>query len=122
MLNLDTHILVDIMVGHLNNKEEKLLKSQTWAISDIVLWELHKLNQLGRIEFDFNNLEIRNFLKTLHVIPISLEILSAIDELDFKFDPADEIIAATSIKNKIPLVTRDSKLLKSKKVPLLKGF
>jgi PIN domain nuclease of toxin-antitoxin system len=122
MLNLDTHILVDIMVGHLSPKEEKLIRSHSWAISDIVLWELHKLNQLGRIDFDFSNKEIKNFLKTLEIVPIDLEVLSALNIIDFKSDPADELIAATSIARGYPLVTRDSKLLKSKKTPLLKGF
>jgi predicted nucleic acid-binding protein len=33
-------------------------------------------------------------------------------------DPADELIAATSIVHRLPLVTRDKKIRKSKLVPL----
>ena len=38
--------------------------------------------------------------------------------LDFESDPADELIAATSLAYGIPLLTRDRKLLRSKIVPL----
>ncbi|MGZ3782334.1 MAG: PIN domain-containing protein [Pseudobdellovibrionaceae bacterium] len=120
MLNLDTHILIDIMVGHLSQKEEKCVLKNEWCISDIVLWELYKLNQVGRIEMDFNNPEIRSFLSSLTVYPIDLSILQAMDDLDFKSDPADEIIAATSIAHKIPLLTRDNKILSSKVTPFAK--
>jgi PIN domain nuclease of toxin-antitoxin system len=37
--------------------------------------------------------------------------------LDFRSDPADEIIAATSIVHRAPLLTRDSVIRKSKRVP-----
>jgi len=39
-----------------------------------------------------------------------------INELDFDSDPADEIIAATSIVHHVKLVTRDRVLRKSKLV------
>jgi PIN domain nuclease of toxin-antitoxin system len=38
--------------------------------------------------------------------------------LDFKGDPADEIIAATSIVHGVSLVTRDRVLRRSRRVPL----
>jgi PIN domain nuclease of toxin-antitoxin system len=37
--------------------------------------------------------------------------------LDFASDPADEIIAATSVVHKVPLLTRDRRILRSKQVP-----
>jgi predicted nucleic acid-binding protein len=37
-------------------------------------------------------------------------------KLDFRSDPADEIIAATSIVHRLPLVTRDREIKKSKLV------
>lgn len=120
MLNLDTHILIDVMIGHLSPKEEKLVARNDWCISDIVLWELHKLNQLGRIEMDFDNPEIRTFLNSLTIFPIDLAVLAALSDLDFKSDPADELIAATSIAHKVPLLTRDNKILASKNTPLAK--
>lgn len=59
---LDTHILIDLLVGHLSPREDKLIRKHEWAISDIVLWEIFKLNQLKRIEIDLNDSEIKNFL------------------------------------------------------------
>jgi len=38
--------------------------------------------------------------------------------LDVRVDPADELIAATSLVHHLPLVTRDRKLRKSALVPL----
>jgi PIN domain nuclease of toxin-antitoxin system len=39
--------------------------------------------------------------------------------LDFQSDPADEIIAATSLTHDIPLLTRDSRIRKSNAVKLI---
>jgi predicted nucleic acid-binding protein len=38
--------------------------------------------------------------------------------LDFRSDPADELIAATSLVHNVPLLTRDRKLLASQQIPL----
>ena len=37
-------------------------------------------------------------------------------DLDFRSDPADEIIAATSLAHRVPLVTRDARLRRSRVV------
>lgn len=42
----------------------------------------------------------------------------AVRRLDFRSDPADEIIAATSLAHDVPLLTRDTRMLASKVVPL----
>lgn len=54
----------------------------------------------------------------LHVWPIDLPVCQKLRSLDFSGDPADELIAATSIVHQAPLVTRDSRIRKSKIVPL----
>ncbi|MFI5181393.1 MAG: PIN domain-containing protein [Thermoanaerobaculia bacterium] len=118
MLNVDTHVLIDAMAGSLPAREERLLRSETWSISAIVLWELAKLAQLGRIELDLDDADVEHFLAQIHVWPISLEVVRAMTQLDFRSDPADELIAATSVVHRVPLLTRDRKLLKSKVVPL----
>ena len=51
------------------------------------------------------------------VWPLSFEVCRAIHDLDFSSDPADELIAATSIVHRVPLLTRDEKVLKSRLVP-----
>jgi PIN domain nuclease of toxin-antitoxin system len=91
MLNLDTHILIHALSGDLTAGEAHQLADEPWGISAIVLWEVARLRQLGRIE-------------------------SA--ELDFNSDPADELIAATSIVHRALLVTRDRKIRASKLVPI----
>ena len=117
MLNLDTHIVVALLSGDLNTAESDLLASEPLAISDIVLWELAKLVELRRLDFDFDDANFRSFLRNNTIFPITLEIARQSTKLDFKSDPADQIIAATSIVEKTPLITRDRRILKSKLVP-----
>ena len=117
MLNLDTHILVALLSGELSATESDLLTTESLAISDIVLWELAKLVELRRLDLDFDDLEFRGFIRSCTIFPITLEIARKSTELDFKSDPADQIIAATSIVEKVPLVTRDRRILASRLVP-----
>src|SRR5262245_46532736 len=118
MLNLDTNILIEGLDGGLTKREVELVENSNIAISDIVLWEISKLIQLKRVTFDLDSPAFRRLLAQLTVYPITLEIARQSSALDFHSDPADEIIAATSVVEKIPLLTRDRKILKSKMVPL----
>jgi len=118
MLNLDTHILLYALTGELTRHEASLLSDDAWSISAIVLWEVSKLSELGRIEIDLEHPELVRTLARIQTWPLTLELCRAIKTLDFKGDPADEIIGATSIVNKIPLVTRDRQIRRSKRVPL----
>ena len=118
MLNLDTHMIVFLLLGELTPKELTILKSEELAISDIVLWELSKLVELKRLEMDLTSDAFHSLLLNLTVYPITLAIATTSTKLDFDGDPADEIIAATSIVEQIPLLTRDRVIRKSKLVPL----
>ena len=118
MLNLDTHILLHAVTGDLRPAERKLLSSRRWSISAIVLWEIAKLAQLGRIEVDLDDPEVVRTLGAVAVWPITPEIAVTSTRLDVASDPADELIAATSLVHKVPLVTRDPKLRASRMVPL----
>ena len=120
MLNLDTHILVAALAGDLTERERALVTNDSLAVSDIVLWELAKLVQLGRLELNMDSVAFRRSLRHLTIIPITVQIARKSTALDFKSDPADEIIAATSVIERIPLLTRDQKILKSRIVPLAK--
>ncbi len=117
MLNLDTHILIHALNDALTPREKKLVTDNPWSISAIVLWELAKLSQLGKIELDLEDSEVIRTLSKIHVWPIDLEVCRQISKLDFHSDPADELIAATSIVHKIPLLTRDKKIRTSRLVP-----
>jgi PIN domain nuclease of toxin-antitoxin system len=118
MLNLDTHIVLHALTGDLSRRERVLLSGDSWSISAIVIWEIGKLAELGRIEVDLDDPELGRTLHRIHVWPLTLEIYRAIRALDVRSDPADEIIAATSMVHRAPLVTRDRKLLTSRRVPL----
>ena len=120
MLNLDTHILVNALLGDLTRKEKVALSQDKWCISAIVLWEIAKLSQLGRIILEVQSIEFSRALAQITIIPLTVQICQMSTELDFSSDPADEIIAATSIICKAPLVTRDKKIMNSKMVPILR--
>ena len=62
MLNLDTHILIFALSGELRPAEQGLLARSRWSISSIVLWELAKLVQLGRLDMDLDDREVVRIL------------------------------------------------------------
>jgi PIN domain nuclease of toxin-antitoxin system len=118
MLNLDTHVLLYALTDDLTPRERALLTDQTWSISAIVLWEIAKLCELGRVEIDLDDPELVRTLARIQTWPLTLDICRSIRSLDFDSDPADEIIAATSLVHRVPLITRDRKIRRSKVVPL----
>jgi PIN domain nuclease of toxin-antitoxin system len=118
MLNLDTHILLFALDGSLKPAERRLLASNPWGISAIVLWEMAKLAQLGRIAIDLESAEFSRIFARVHVWPLDLAVCRQSTELDFVSDPADELIAATSIVHRVPLITRDRRMRRSRLVPL----
>lgn len=118
MLNLDTHMIVHLLNGDLTQREAETILKEDLALCDISLWELAKLITLDRLVMDVDGPEFRRLMSVITVIPISLEIAVRSTRLDFSGDPADEIIAATSVVYGIPLLTRDKQIRKSKLVPL----
>ncbi|MEO9254872.1 MAG: PIN domain-containing protein, partial [Tepidiformaceae bacterium] len=88
-----------------------------WAISDIVLWELSVLDRQRKISIRLGDSRVRRVIDALTIMPITFDVAQTLHRLDFRSDPADEIIAATSIVNDAPLVTRDARILSSKIVP-----
>ena len=118
MLNLDTHIVIFAVTDELRPSEQALLEQEPWSVSAMVFWELGNLSQLGRIDLELESPAVTRILGTLHVWPIDLAVARASTRLDFRSDPADELIAATSIVHGIPLLTRDRILRASSVVPL----
>lgn len=119
MLNLDTHIVIQLLKGDLTDEESEVILGHELAISGIVNWEIAKLVQLGRLHMDLDSPQYRDFQRSVALFPITVEVAVQSTQLDFVSDPADEIIAATSIVHKIPLLTRDKRILSSKMVPLV---
>ncbi len=119
MLNLDTHILIKAFDGSLRSHERNVLTADPeWTISAIVLWEIATLHQLRRIEYGLDNDAFAAAVDRVQVLPITRQVCLKVRVLDFQSDPADEIIAATSLTHNIPLLTRDSRIRKSKIVKL----
>ena len=115
MLNLDTHILIKAFDGSRTPRERNVLTADPeWSISAIVLWEITKLHQLRRIEYGLDHDAFASALDRLQIWPITRNVCLNVRTLDFESDPADEIIAATSLAHDIPLLTRDSRIRKSK--------
>ena len=118
MLNLDTNILLHALIDDLTRQERKILRKNPWCASAIVLWEISKLQAKGRISLDLDSVEFTQFFNQLNILPLTLAICRTSTELDFSSDPADELIAATSVVHRVPLLTRDRKIRASKLVPL----
>jgi len=118
VISLDTHVLVLALAGEVTAREKRILSGSTWSISAIVLWELAKLAQLGRVEVALEAPEVVRTLSALQVWPIDLAVSLRSTRLDFRGDPADELIAATSIVHGVPLLTRDRRIRSSRLVPL----
>lgn len=114
MLNLDTHILLFALEGQLRRREKTVLDQDRWGISSIVLWEIAKLHQSGRIALGLDSPQLARALGRIHIWPLSREVCLNMLALDFSSDPADELIAATSLTYGVPLVTRDEKIRGSK--------
>jgi PIN domain nuclease of toxin-antitoxin system len=118
VINLDTHLLVCALTGEVTARERRLLAGNAWTISAIVPWELAKLVQLGRLEMDLEDPDLVRTLSALEVWPLDLAVSRQSTRMDFRADPADELIAATSVVHRVPLLTRDRRIRASKIVPL----
>jgi PIN domain nuclease of toxin-antitoxin system len=116
VINLDTHVLVFALAGEVTARERRVLAENPWSISAIVLWELAKLAQLGRVDIDLEDAETVRALSALHVWPIDLVVSRQSTQMDFQGDPADELIAATSVVHRLPLLTRDRRIRASQLV------
>ena len=75
MLNLDTRVLIYVLTGDLMHRERELLSNDTWSISAIILWEIAKLSEEGRIELDLDHPELARTLTRIDTSPLSLDSL-----------------------------------------------
>ncbi len=96
MLNLDTPILLGALADELTRREREQLAREPWGIAAIVLWEIGNLAELGRIAVVLDDRDFMRTLARIHVWPLTLDVCRANRTLDFRGDPADELIAATS--------------------------
>lgn len=118
MLNLDTHVFLFSLTDALDQAERSLIAQQECGISTMVMWEIEMLSMRQRIQFSLDHPAIIAALRDLTIWPLDIRVCRRLRDLDFHSDPADEIIAATSLAYDAPLLTRDRIILKSKVVPL----
>jgi PIN domain nuclease of toxin-antitoxin system len=69
---------------------------------------------MGLLNFGLDYEPLAAALERIKIIPVNRQVCSRLSFLDFQSDPADEIIAATSLAYQIPLMTRDSRILASR--------
>ena len=120
MLNLDTHILLNALEDLLDPNERRILTEDGhWGICSIVLWEIEQLYRKGRIVYGLDYVPLTNSLRRMHIWPITAEVCLNLRILDFRSDPADELIAATSLTYNVPLVTRDARIRSSQLIRCL---
>ncbi len=86
MLNLDTHVLLYALTDDLTPRERALLSNDVWSISTVVLWEIAKLSELGRIDIDLENPELVRTLTRIQTWPLTLDVCRSIQSLDFDSD------------------------------------
>jgi PIN domain nuclease of toxin-antitoxin system len=90
------------------------------ACSDISLWEVAMLARRGRIEV---GTDIARFLhlslaaRSICVLPITPEIAALSASLELHGDPADRLIAATTVHHGATLITSDRRLRDAADVP-----
>ena len=127
MIVVDTHIIIwnALKPEMLSEKAEKAISaannSDGIIFCEISLWEIAMLMHKGRLSIDVEYLEfIKLILESNEYVFLGItpEIAKLSTDLfsDNNKDPADRIIAATSIIENAKLITADKKLRQSKKV------
>lgn len=121
MIVLDTHVIVrDALQPQSLSTRARTAIAEADAdegciLCDISLWEIAMLMHLGRLAVDAPYQEFARLLLqarrcTVQAITPEIAELSTTLPDEVGADPADRLIAATSIHLDVPLVTADSRL------------
>jgi PIN domain nuclease of toxin-antitoxin system len=127
MIVLDTHIIIwdALSPGKLSKKAKEAIyqanEGDGIIFCDISLWEIAMLMKKERLKIDIGYQDFVNLVLSCNKY-VTHRITTQVAELSVNFppavnkDPADRIIAATSIINNAPLVTADENLIKAKEI------
>ncbi len=127
MIVVDTHVIIwDALNPKLLSKKAKNAIIEANEVDGIIfceisLWEIAMLINKGRISIDISYLDfikmvsLSNKYQFKGITPEIAELSTSFSE-DVNKDPADRIIAATSVIYNVPLVTKDKNLLNTDKI------
>tara|TARA_R100001143_G_scaffold63588_1_gene72757 strand:+ start:15250 stop:15648 length:399 start_codon:yes stop_codon:yes gene_type:complete len=124
MVLLDTHIWLWWLLGdgNLSTSERKTLdrfaSQKSLAISWVSVWETEMLERKGRVSLtpDFQSwIESATHPDIVTVLPTDIDVVIAQRKLPDTFhgDPADRLIAATSVLSGYRLATHDQRIVNS---------
>ncbi len=124
MVLLDTHIWLWWLLGdgNLSTSERKALdrfaSQKSLVISWVSVWETEMLERKGRVSLtpDFQSwLETATHPDIVTVLPADIDVVIAQRSLPETFhgDPADRLIAATSVLSGYRLATHDQRIVNS---------
>jgi PIN domain nuclease of toxin-antitoxin system len=123
---LDTHAVIWSLMDdpRLGKKARELIASSTrdeLIVSDMTLLETSMLIAKGRLQTKHEpEFLLGKIAESFRIIPISPEIAHLAVTLKLPHgDPFDRVIAATAVHHKVPLLTRDKALKRSKAVETL---
>ena len=128
MLLLDTCAIIfdaltpDRLTAAARDAIERAEAAPELACCDISLWEIAMLIERGRVD---PGTDVSSFLRlalaarSLHVLPITPEIAALSISLGLHGDPADRLIAATTVHHGATLITSDHRLRDATNVPTI---
>ncbi len=129
MILIDTHIFIWWIQGDskLNESYNNLLKENEVTgigVSIISFWEISKLMEKNRLSLPVS---LEQWFRTsldypgIKLVNLDLDIIVTSNRLqNFHKDPADQLIAATSICKNMPLLTFDKKLTEYSGINILR--
>ena len=127
MIIADTHIIIwhalkpDKLSKKARTSMDEANRTDGIICSDISLWEIAMLMHKGRLIVDVGYMEFIDLVLTSNqysvkaITPEIAELSATLFSAQNK-DPADKIIAATSIVEKADLITADAELRNSKQI------
>ncbi len=125
MVVLDTHAVVwwASDPGRLSAKAAAAIdKADRVGLPAIVFWETALLVRKGRLDLGMSVQEWAERIQRIprvDALPLTPEIAVLADALRMHADPADRFVVATALHHRVPLVTKDGPLRRSKIVKTL---